>query len=234
MPKLVIDEQLVASLVKETAPLVSQLTGWNLGIPALQVHVLPRDQGFEAIVEQKFHLLGLSGNPHRDLITRAAESLVENNTLAAYEPLANQLMVIRENVDDSNMDGLRLVIGHELTHRGQHVNHPLLFERINKLLVSVITGMETGRVGLLQVQTYFEQVRPLMTLVESHASYVQGQLKERYYPQAKIEERLTLPVLLFRLLGFGKTAQYSDGLPQVTEAMRVGRIDLLFRGQAGV
>ena len=33
-----------------------------------------------------------------------------------------------------------------------------------------------------------------------------------------IERHFTLPVLLFRVLGFGKTAQYTDGLPQVTEA----------------
>ena len=49
-----------------------------------------------------------------------------------------------------------------------------------------------------------------------------------------IERHFTLPVLLFRVLGFGKTAQYTDGLPQVTEAMRQGKVDYLFRSLAGV
>jgi len=67
------------------------------------------------------HALGLPFNPGRDIVTRTVEYLVENNVLAAYEPLTNELMVVRENVDDSNLDGLKVVLGHELTHRGQHM-----------------------------------------------------------------------------------------------------------------
>ena len=234
MPKLTIDDRLVSSLNNETAPLVSRVTGWELNIPSLHSRVLPRDQGFEAIVEGKLRLLGLPVSPQRDLITRTAESLIESNTLAAYEPLANELMVIRENVDDSNLDGLRLVLAHELTHRGQHVNHPELFERVNRLLLSVIQGMGSSQVDFQQIRAYFEQVKPLMTLIESHASYVQGLMKQQFYPLAQIEKHFTLPVLLFRVLGFGKTAQYTDGLPKVSAAMQKGQIDTLFRGQAGV
>lgn len=234
MPKLTIADNLVTILITEVAPIVSRVTGWDLDLPSLHNRVLPKNQGFEAIVEGKLRLLGLPVSPQRDLITRTAESLIENNTLAAYEPLANELMVIRENVDDSNLDGLRLVLAHELTHRGQHVNHPELFERVNKLLLSVIKGMDSDQVDFQQIRLYFEQVKPLMTLIESHASYVQGLMKQQYYPLAQIEKQFSLPVLLFRVLGFGKTSQYTAGLPQVTSAMQKGRIDSLFRSRAGV
>jgi hypothetical protein len=234
MSKLVITEDLISTLINETAPLVSQATGWELDIASLQSRVLPKDQGYEAIVEGKLRLLGLQVSPGRDLVTRTAEYLVESNVLAAYEPLANELMVIRENVDDSNLDGLRLVLAHELTHRGQHVNHPELFERVNRILVSMLKGAEAGTIDLQRTLKYFEEVKPLMTLIESHASYIQGVIGRQHYPDAQIEQHFTLPVLLFRVLGFGKTAQYTEGLPQVSAAMQQGTIDRLFRGEAGL
>ena len=228
MPKLIIDDTLISALVGEVGPLVSSITGWDLRLANLCCRVLPKDQGYEEIVESKLHALGLSFNPGRDIVTRTVEYLVENNVLAAYEPLTNELMVVRENVDDSNSDGLKVVLGHELTHRGQHMTHPEIFERVNRILVDMIKGVETGQVDLQKLRGYFEEVQPLMTLIESHASYVQGVLCQRYFPQAQIEHHLSLPVLLFRVLGYGKGAQYTEGLPQVATAMQQGSIDRLF------
>ncbi len=230
MTELTIDDRLIASLVSEVAPLVSSITGWDLQIPTLRNHILPKDQGYEEIVEGKLRLLGLPVSQERDIVDRTVEYLVENNVLAAYEPLSNELMVVRENVDDSNLDGLKLVLAHELTHRGQHVHYPALFERVNTILVNVLKGMESGQVDLQKTLGYFEEVKPLMTLIESHASYVQGMLKQLHFPRARIETRFTLPVILFRIIGVGKTSQYTEGLPQVATAMRGGSVDDLFRG----
>jgi hypothetical protein len=234
MANLSIDDHLVASLITEVAPLVSNATGWELNLPSLHSRVLPRDQGYEAIVEGKLRLLGYPISPQRDLITRTVEILIEKNVLAAYEPLADELMLIRENVDDSNLDGLRLVLAHELTHRGQHVNHPQLFQRVNQLLLSVLQEANSGEVDFQKMLAWFEQVKPLMTLIESHASYIQGIINQKYYPQAQIEKPFSLPVLIFRMLGFGKTTQYTAGLPQVSEAAQKGGIDSLFNRLAGV
>jgi hypothetical protein len=228
MPKLIIDDTLILALVGEVGPLVSSIIGWNLQLSGMRCRVLPKDQGYEEIVESKLLALGLPFNPGRDIVTRTVEYLVENNVLAAYEPLTNELMVVRENVDDSNLDGLKVVLGHELTHRGQHMTHPEIFERVNRILVDMIKGVETGQVDLQKLRRYFEEVQPLMTLIESHASYVQGVLCQRYFPQAQIEHHLSLPVLLFRVLGYGKVAQYTEGLPQVATAMQQGSIDRLF------
>jgi hypothetical protein len=142
-------------------------------------------------------------------------------------------MLVRENVDDSNLDGLKLVLAHELTHRGQHIHHPALFERVNRILVSVLQGMESGQVDIQKMMGYFEEVKPLMTLIESHASYIQGALKQMYFPGAYVETRFTLPVILFRIVGFGKNSQYTEGLPQVAAAMQRGSVDGLFRRVAG-
>ena len=54
----------------------------------------------------------------------------------------------------------------------------------------------------------------------------------RAYPNAQIEHHFTLPVLLFRALGYGKLAQYTEGLPQVSAAMQRGGMDSLFQSMA--
>jgi len=232
MTKLIIEDILISTLVNEVAPLVSSITGWDLHVTTLHTRVLPKDQGYEEIVEAKLTALGLTYDLGRDIVTSTVEYLVENNVQAAYEPLTNELMVLRENVDDSNLDGLKLILGHELTHRGQHMTHPELFEHVNRILADVIKGMESGQVDFQKMLGYYGQVRPLMTLIESHASYVQAVLCQRYFPNAQMERHFTLPVLLFRVLGFGKVAQYTEGLPQVTAAMQQGNIDRLFREHA--
>ena len=232
MAKLILEDNSISTLVNEVAPLVTSITGWDLRLATLRTRVLPKDQGYEEIVEAKLSTLGMKNNLERDIATRTVEYLVENNVLASYEPLTNELMVLRENVDDSNLDGLKLILGHELTHRGQHIAHPELFERLNHILVDVIKAAETGQIDLQNLKGYYEAARPLMTLIESHASYVQAALCQRYFPHAQIERHFTLPVLLFRVLGFGKVSQYTEGLPQVAEAMQQGNVDHLFRERA--
>jgi hypothetical protein len=229
MPKLNLDDNSITALVSEVAPLVSAVTGWDLQLASLRCRVLPKDQGYEEIVENKMLALGLPFSLERDIVTRTVEYLVENNFLAAYEALTNELLVVRENVDDSNLDGLKLVLGHELTHRGQHIAHPELFARLNRILADMIKGLETGQADLHKLLGYYQQVQPLMTLIESHASYVQGVLCQRYFPQAQIEHHTSLPALLFRVLGYGKVAQYTEGLPQVAAAVNQGTLDGLFR-----
>ena len=99
MKKIVIDDRLISSLVSQVAPLVSAITGWDLQTPTLATRVPPKDQGYEEIVEGKLRLLGMPVNQERDMVDRTVEYLVENNVLAAYEPLSNELMDVRENVD---------------------------------------------------------------------------------------------------------------------------------------
>jgi hypothetical protein len=230
MTKLTIDDRLITPLISEVAPLVSSIISWDLQISNLRIRLLPKDQGYEQIVQEKLRLLGLPASKERDIVNRAVEYLVENNLLAAYESLSNELMIVRENVDDSNLEGLKLILAHELTHRGQHVRHPELFERVNRILINVFKDMEAGKVDLHKTLACFEEVKPIMTLIESHASYVQTLLKQHYFPQAQIETRFTLPVILFRILGVAKISQYTEGLPQVAEAMQHGTVEALFHG----
>jgi hypothetical protein len=68
-----------------------------------------------------------------------------------------------------------------------------------------------------------------MTLLESHASYIQALLQQTYYPNGQIETPFNLARLLMRLVGGPKLAQYTDGLPQITAAYQAGDIDRLYQ-----
>jgi hypothetical protein len=163
-----------------------------------------------------------------DLLERMIEYLVEQNTLAAYMPGAGEILVIRENVDDSNMDGLKLVLAHELVHRGQHMAHGNLFAQVDHLLKQAFTEMKSDTTDFTRMRLYFKQIQPVMTLLESHAAYVQGLLKQAHFPDARVETHFNIATLLMRLVGAPKMAQYTEGLPGVAAAVRRGNLDSLY------
>jgi hypothetical protein len=68
-----------------------------------------------------------------------------------------------------------------------------------------------------------------MTVLESHAHYVEHTVNRLYLPAARIEAKLDVALLLMQVMGAAKVAQYVDGLPAVAAATAEGRIDELYR-----
>ncbi len=233
MAKLEITDDTLKRLIDEVAPHVEQATGWDLNLATLRAHALPKNQAYEEIVLGRLRNMGNEGDPaaRRGLIERLVEYVFEGSIQAAYQPNDEEILVVRENVDDSNLDGLRLTLAHELVHRGQHVAHPELFAKIENQL-HAINPATIEKPEPDQVQTILdalEEIRPIMVLLESHAFYVQGQLAANVYPHARIEEQRSLPVYLFRLFGGYKMSQYHEGLPAVSNAARNGNVNELYR-----
>jgi hypothetical protein len=230
--RLHLTDSFIRAQVLQVAPAVTRLTGWNLGLDTLGCRVLPKDRGYEELLLSRLDEIGI--HDWQDLLPgfleRMLEYLIEQNTLAAYLPGAGEILVIRENVDDSNLDGLRLVLGHELVHRGQHMAHGPLFARLEALLEQALAQIQSGAPDLEQVRQIAAQIQPIMTLLESHAAYVQGRLRQAYFPEARIESHFNLGTLLMRVIGAAKVAQYTDGLPQVAAAVASGRVELLYAG----
>jgi hypothetical protein len=233
MSKLVLDDEFITTLVVQVAPLVEQATGWDLDAGSLRCRVVPKDRGYEEILLGRLRELGffVDEDAPRPLLDRLVEYLVESSILAAYQPGAGELLVIRENVDDSNLDGLRVVLAHELVHRGQHRNHPEIFHQVEASWrrVAAPNLVSPEQIDLGQLVQALNETRPLMTLLESHAAYIQQLIASRHYPQARIEAHFTLPVLLFRLFGGQKLAQYTEGLPAIAAAMESGEMEALYR-----
>lgn len=236
MAELVITDELVAELISEVAPLVAEITHWELGMETLQVRVIPKERGYEEIVLRHMQTLGVRiyEDDPRDIFQRLLEYFIESNVLAAYLPAQQEIVIVNENVDDSNLDGLKLILGHELTHRAQHISHPDLYRQIEAKTRALIAELSQagGRLDFEEFMETINEIQPLMTLIESHAMVVQHSLAEQHYPQAKIESHWNLATLLFKLVGAQKLAQYNAGVPTVMEAIHSGDLDELFQSSA--
>lgn len=232
MAELTVTDELVAELVREVAPLVMRITHWELKMDTLKVRVIPKERGYEDIALRHLQSLGVTVNEHdpRGILHRLMEYFIEANVLAAYLPANEEITVVRENVDDSNLDGLKVVLGHELTHRGQHINHPEFYLDIERKSRALITELNqaSGAFDFDGFKESINEIQALMTLMESHAAVVQQKLVEEYYPEAKIESHWNLATLFFSLVGAKKVSQYQDGVPMVLAAMQRGTIDSLY------
>lgn len=231
MPRLDITEGLIQTVVQDMAPLVERLTGWDLQLPTLQVRVLPKDQGYEEIVLGRMQQAGVPVDPAagRNFFERIAEYMIEETVLGAYDPGRQTLLVVRENVDDSNIDGLRLVVAHELVHRGQHINHPEVFNQADETVRGVCQlDLESESTRMLALEA-MNKIQPLMSMLESHAMYVQNTIQRLYLPRAVIESHFNLGILLMRILAAPKLSQYSEALPAIHQASRKGGVDELYR-----
>jgi hypothetical protein len=235
MTRIDVTVPLVRRLAEEAQPLVAKLTGWQLDLPDLAVRALPRDRGYEEVILHRLQGVGLSVDKDapRGLFERIVEYVVEHSVAAAYEPSTGELSVIRENVDDSNLDGLRLVVAHELVHRGQHLQHPELFERVDSVIRESFEYISDGGTDLGMIMEKVSQVQSIMTILESHAVFVQEVLRETRFPDAVIESHFSLAAVLLRFFAGAKVAQYRDGIPQVAEATRRGKIDRMYADLAG-
>jgi len=236
MVELIVTDELVANLISEVAPLVAEITHWELDMETMQVRVIPKERGYEEIVLRHLQTLGVRIDEHdpRDIFKRLMEYFIEENVLAAYLPAQQEIIIVSENVDESNLDGLKLILGHELAHRAQHINHPDLYRKIEMKTRALIDQLNQagGGFDFSQFAETINEIQPLMTLIESHAMVVQRSLGEQHYPHAKIESHWNLATLLFNLVGAKKLAQYSDGVPAVMGAMHTGELDQLFQSSA--
>jgi hypothetical protein len=235
MTRIDVTESLIRRLAEEVQPLVTKLTGWQLDLPGLVIRTLPRDRGYEEVILHRLQGVGLSidKDAPRGLFERIVEYVVEHSVAAAYEPSTGELSVIRENVDDSNLDGLRLVVAHELVHRGQHLHHPEHFDRVDSVIREMFAYISDGGTDLGMITEKASHVQSIMTVLESHAVYVQEVLREARFPDAMIESHFSLAAVLLRFFAGAKAAQYRDGVPQVAEATRRGRIDRMYGDLAG-
>jgi len=230
MKKLNITESLIYKLIYEVSPIVEEITGWSLLVDSLSPRVLPKDRGYEEVLLGRLQGAGIEIDEEhpRTLIERLIEYIVEANVLAAYQPSTNELLIIRENVDDSNLDGLKLVVAHELVHRGQHVNYGHLFECVDDVFREVFYSLAYEEATLKDIIQKMSKIKPIMTLLESHAYYIQELLRKTHYPNAEIESHFNLATILLRLLGQAKLSQYTEGIPEIASAIEAGDIDSLY------
>lgn len=230
MAYLDVSEDLVRRLVAGVAPLVSHLTGWNLRTGDLGARVLERAGCNEEILGRRLKSAGIIPIPRQagDFYELLMDRLLEENILAAYDHGGQEIVVVRENVEGSDLDGLRLVLAHELVHRGQHVQHRNIFVLADALLREAVSeaGPDPDTAAAPPGQP--SRLDAIMTLLESHARYVEQEVNRLYLPRAKVQSHFNMLAFLFQALNPRKSRQYSDGLPEVANAVRAGTVDSLY------
>ncbi len=223
---LEVTEATVRGAVVEVAPYVEQLTGWNVQWEDASYRVIPKDLAFEEIALGRLQRLGVSVHEAglQGLLGRLMEYVLEAVVLAAYDPSNGTLYIVRENVDESNWEGLKVVLGHELVHRGQSLYHPELFRELDDGIRQLASDQQSWGELWERVQ----RLNAIMTVIEGHASYVDHRLRE-LYPSAEVEQHFNLPVILFRLVGVMKVRQYEEGRRLVTQQIERGELESLYR-----
>lgn len=230
MKKLNITKILIRKIIVEVAPLVKKVTQWNLAIASLGTRVLPKDRGYEEVLLGRLRGagIGIDDDHPRTFFEKLIEYVIESNIAGAYQPSTQEILIIRENVDESNLEGLKLVVAHELVHRGQHVHYPHLFVQIDEAIRDTFYELNRENPNLGEALHIMEKLQPVMTLLESHAHYIQNVLKQTYFPNALIESHFNIATLLMRLFGQKKISQYTEGISDVASAMASGKIDSMF------
>jgi hypothetical protein len=225
-----VSESLIRRLVDGVVPLVSHLTGWNLRTGDLGTRVLGKNGCNEEIIRRRLNSAGIDLPPKQsgDFQEVLMSRLLEENILAAYDHGGQEIIVVRENVEAGDIDGLRLVLAHELVHRGQHVQHRKVFGLADSLLREAvsITGPEGAATDLARGR--LNRLDAIMTLLESHARYVEREVNRLYLPRATVPSHFDMLAFLFQVLNPRKSRQYSDGLPEVANAVQSGKVDSLY------
>lgn len=230
MAPLDVAEGQVRRLIADVAPLVSHLTGWNLRTGDLGARVLAKAGSNEEIVRRRLKSAGIAPPPRQagGFYERLMERLVEESILAAYDHGGQEILVVRENVEGADLDGLRLVLAHELVHRGQHVRHRDLFDRADALLRAIYLAAGPDGAAADGAGAPVAPLEAIMTLLESHARYVEEEVKRLYLPRATLRSGFDMMVFLLQALAPGKGRQYTDGLPAVAAAAGNGTVDSLY------
>lgn len=237
MVKLNVDDATVQDLLQSVGALVEAETGWELSLADLRCKVVSRSRGYEELIFNRIRDLGINIEDDfpRDPFTRLFEYLVENSYMAAYLPGSGCIYLIRENVDDSNLEGLKLVLAHELVHRAQHLRFPDLMHALDLHLLAMVKPLlEPGNTdpavpNFEDIHRRLAEVEPVMTLIESHAFYIQERIRTRYYPDARIEHHRTLLTIILEWLNGSGENRYTRGLPAIEQAYAGGDIEALFR-----
>jgi len=230
MKKLNITKNLIQNLVDEVAPKIENLTKWYFKLDELGILVLPKNRGYEEVVLGRLQGAGIpiDENRPRSILEKMIEYVIEANILGAYQSSTQELIIIRENVDESNINGLKLIVGHELVHRGQHVNFKHLFDKIDESIRKTFDYINFNRTNFKLINREMEKIKPIMSLLESHAHYIQAILKQKYYPGAKIESHFNIATILMKIFGKAKVSQYTERIFDVKKATTNGNINSLY------
>jgi hypothetical protein len=212
-----IDDELVRYCLAEVAPLVERLTGWSNLLEGLKVEVAPS----LAPTMIREPLIGAGKDP-TDLAAKMTAFVTDlmqgpGAGCALYDAHTHTVIFNSSILEQVNLEGLKVMCGHELVHVGQFKYTPGLREYNLAHLRGMIAGAAT--------ETPEESTRKMayMTELEGYAKYIESDfLQDRFYPLALLVYNPSITENVVRAIlaaaapepvdpKASKAAQYLDG-----------------------
>lgn len=131
-----LSDELVRVAADEIRPIVERLTGLPVG--GTQVHVLDRvGRAHAAIVAR------VTGKPMSEAQIVGCERGAGFMGLAGlYDPFSGAVFLDRVKLERQNLDGVKVMIGHELVHAGQFKAHPAMIDAFTETLRDTVRAAE--------------------------------------------------------------------------------------------
>jgi hypothetical protein len=205
----------------DLAPAVALLTGRLFDPSSVEVRLLTRE-GLEARLR--------ADAQRRTGLPLGTLKIIENGTSEAYRARGKELArllngrliacysevdacyyVLAENLRGANQAAVREALLHESVHAVQHQTFPEIFAELANL--QRLCFVELARHGehsphLAELE---DALNAVLTLIESHAAYVQELAHEAMFPEAKLPEIALDDALLGNEDLLKKYAQYERG-----------------------
>ena len=195
--RLDITEPLVSHCLAEVAPLVEELTGWPDLLADLKVDITDDiSPYFRKLTEE---VLGESTWVSRQLDRLLAWS---SSVMALYDPTSHTIAINRSRMARyTNLDGFKVILGHELVHVGQFKQHPELIKLYRAQLDWIRELLEESEeldVAAVQEAVGRSEFQARMSELEGYAYYIQRDYLERRYHMATWFEHASLFEGLFQ------------------------------------
>jgi hypothetical protein len=229
MRRLPITPDLLWVQVHRVAPEVELLTGWPLRLNSLQVFVVSRRDAAEFAFAEMLRSARLPPSTVRadeplGWLRRAARGRAIG---AFYEHGRNAICAVSDNVDESNNDGLALILAHELAHRAQHLQYQRIHAKVQAATRRLYRLAGKPSTTEEEWRAVTDEITPIMTVMESHATYVTELARRTRLPLGRTEPVPWLARRLDELLDRDKCAQYRE-TRLIARAVGMGELGDLF------
>ncbi|MEO1268760.1 MAG: hypothetical protein AAFX99_11725 [Myxococcota bacterium] len=181
--RLNITEPLLQHCLEEVAPLVEELTGWPSLLEGLKIDLTDD-------ISPYFNQLTQEVFGESTWTTRQLDRLMawNSNIMALYDPTHHVIAINRSRMARyTNLDGLKVILGHELVHVGQFRQHPELSDLYRSQLNWLRTLVEKQddlSPEAIQEAVSKSEFQARMSELEGYAYYIQRDYLERRYPMA--------------------------------------------------
>jgi hypothetical protein len=182
--RLDLDDELISHALHEVVGHVERLTGWSGLLDDLRTADI---SAFGAEIGQVMTDAGIEGRFARGVARAIFERVVLYATFGLYSPHSHTIFLNAGALEHCNLDGLKVILGHELVHVGQFRNHPELIEKHRRVTADLSRRLAEAGDGPVDVNALLEDapIRTHMRLIEGYAAYIQGYL-EAIYPLAMV------------------------------------------------